>query len=65
MENPENDRLEKLEALVEKGFGEVGAELKELRRQNEVKDTQIAALLERVREANVITMRAVASNDDK
>ncbi len=65
MKNPENGRLEKLEALIEKGFAEVRAELMELRRQIEVKDTQIAALLERVREANVITIRAVVSGNDK
>ena len=65
MKNPENGRLEKLESLIEKGFAEVRAELMELRRQIEVKDTQIAALLERVREANVITMRAVVSGNDK
>ena len=64
MENSEDPRFEKLEALIEKGFGEIRAEFKELRRQNEVKDSQIAALLERVR-ASVITMRPVASNDDK
>jgi len=65
MENPHDARFDKLEALIEKGLADVRADLKDTHRQLEVKDAQIAALLERVRESNAITMRAVVSNDDK
>jgi len=58
-------RFDKLEALIEKGLADVRADLKDTHRQLEAKDAQIAALLERVRESNTITMRAVASNDEK
>jgi len=61
----EDARFDRLEALIEKGLADVRADLKDLDRQLEVKDAQIAALLERVRESNTITMRAVASNDEK
>jgi hypothetical protein len=62
MGNPEDTRFEKLEALIEKNLGEFRAELKDVNRQIEVKDTQIAALLERLREANTIIARGVTSN---
>ena len=58
-------RFDRLEALIEKGLADVRADLKDTHRQLEAKDAQIAALLERVRESNTITMRAVASNDEK
>jgi len=65
MKKPENDRLQKFEALTEKGFADLKAELKDLHRQIEAKDIQIAALLERVREANVITAKLLSSNDGR
>jgi hypothetical protein len=63
MENHQDARFDRLEALIEKGFADVRADLKDTHRQLEAKDTQIAAFLERMREY-AITMRAV-SNDDK
>src|ERR1700733_12034473 len=63
MENHQDARFDKLEALIEKGFADIKAELKDTHRQQEAKDARIAAFLERVRES-VITMRAV-TNDDK
>jgi hypothetical protein len=65
MENHHDARFDKLETLIEKCLADVRADLKDTHRQLEVKDAQIAALLERVRESNAITMRAVVSNDDK
>ena len=62
MENSEDPRFEKLEALVEKSFAELRGELKHVSHQIEVKDTQIAALLERLGEANAIIVRSVTSN---
>ena len=56
-------RFDRLEALIEKGLADVRADLKDTHRQLESKDAQIAALLERVRESNTITMRAVAANE--
>jgi hypothetical protein len=64
MEKPLADRFDKLEALIEKSFADIRADLKNANRQLEAKDTQIGALLERMREY-AITMRAVVSNDDK
>jgi hypothetical protein len=58
MENPQDVRFDKLEAFIEKGFADVRADLKDVQRQLEVKDTQIAALLERVREANIIITKS-------
>jgi hypothetical protein len=63
MKNHQDARFDKLEALIEKGFADVRADLKDTHRQLEAKDAQIAAFLERMREY-AITMRAV-SNDDK
>ena len=63
MENHQDARFDKLEALIEKGFADIKAELRDIHRQGEAKDTRIAAFLERMR-ANFITMRAV-SDDDK
>ena len=58
--NSYDARLDKLEALIEKGsLADVSADLKDFHRQLEAKGRQIAALLERVRESNAITMRAV------
>ena len=62
MENHQDAHFDKLEALIEKGFADIKAELKDMHRQREVKEAQIAALLERVRS---ITMRPVVSDDDK
>ena len=62
MENHQDARFDKLEALIEKGFADIKADTN---RKLEAKDAQIAALLERLRESNAITMRAVVSNDDK
>jgi hypothetical protein len=62
MENSEDPRFEKLEALIEKNLAEFRAELKDVSRQIEVKDTQIAALMERLREANTIIVKSVTSN---
>ena len=64
MENPEDARFDKLEALIEKGFADIKAELKDMHRQGEAKHTRIAAFLERMREY-AITMRPVVSDDDK
>jgi hypothetical protein len=61
IENHQDARFDKLEALIEKGLADVRADLKETRGQLGMKDAQIAALLERVRESNAITMRAVNS----
>jgi hypothetical protein len=55
MENQQDARFDKLEALIEKGLADVRADLKDTHRQLEAKDAQIAALLERMREY-VITM---------
>jgi len=65
MENHQDARFDKLEALIENRFADIKADLKDTHRQLESKDAQIAALLERVRESNAITMRAVVSKDDK
>ena len=65
MENHQDARFDKLEALIEKRFADIKAELKEMHRQGEVKDMQIAALLERVREANAMAMRAVVQLEAK
>ena len=62
MENHQDAHFDKLEALIEKSFADIKAELKDMHRQREVKEAQIAALLERVRS---ITMRPVVSDDDK
>jgi hypothetical protein len=58
MEKPQDVRFDQLEAFIEKSFADVRADLKDVHRQLEVKDTQIAALLERVREANVIIAKS-------
>ena len=63
MENHQNARFDRLEALIEKGFADIRTDLKNANRQLDAKDAQIAAFLERMREY-AITMRAV-SNDDK
>jgi hypothetical protein len=65
MKNHQDARFDKLEALIENRFADIKAELKDMHRRGEVKDAQIAALLERLRESNAITMRAVVSDDDK
>jgi ppGpp synthetase/RelA/SpoT-type nucleotidyltranferase len=57
--------FEQLEALVENALSEFRTELSDMRRQIEVKDTQIAALLERVREANTIAAKAAPSRNDR
>ena len=64
MENHQDARFDKLEALIEKGFADIKAELKDIHRQGEAKDARIAAFLERMREY-ASRMRAVDSNDDK
>ena len=64
MENHQDARFDKLEALIEKGFADIKAELKDMHRQGEAKDTRIAAFLERMREY-AIMMHAVISDDDK
>jgi hypothetical protein len=43
---------------------ELRSQLNELNRQLEVKDTQIAALLERVRETHVIIAKIAASKNE-
>ena len=63
MEN-QDARFDKLEALIEKGFADLRADLKETRGQLGMKDAQIAAFLERIREY-AITTRPVVSDDDK
>jgi hypothetical protein len=45
MEIPQADRFDKLEALMEKGFSDVQAELRELRRQIDIRDEQNSSLL--------------------
>jgi hypothetical protein len=64
MDNPQDARFDKLEALIEKGFADIKAELKDMHRQGEAKDTRIAAFLERMKEY-AITMRPVVSDEDK
>ena len=64
MENHQDARFDKLEAPIENRFADIKAELKDMHRQGEAKDTQIAAFLERMREY-AITMRPVISDDDK
>ena len=65
MENHQDARFDKLEALIENRFADIKADLKDTHRQLEVKDAQITALLERVRESNAITMHAIALSDNK
>ena len=62
MENHQDARFDKLEALIEKGFADIKAELKDMHRQGEAKDAQIAAFLDNV---GAITMHAVVSDDEK
>ena len=57
--------IEALRAAMHERFLGIQSELKEAHRQLEVKDAQIAALLERVRESNAITMHVIASIDNK
>ena len=57
-------RFDRLEALIEKGFADLRADLKDTHRQLEAKDARLAAFLERVREST-ITMLAFTSNDEK
>ena len=64
MENHRNARFDRLEALIEKGFADIKAELKDMHRQGEAKDTRIAAFLERMREY-ATPMRSVVPDDDK
>jgi hypothetical protein len=65
MKNPDNDRLEKLEALVEKGFDGVRAELKELRRQIDVRDEQNASFLLLLKYAYSTLEKALFPKDEK
>ena len=44
MENNQNARFDKLEALIENRFADIKADLKDTHRQLEAKDAQIAAL---------------------
>ena len=57
--------FEALRAGMHERFVGIQSELKNAHRQLEVKDAQIAALLERVRESNAITMHVLVSNDNK
>jgi hypothetical protein len=65
MDKDTSEMIEALRAAMHERFLGIQSELKDARRQLEVKDAQITALLERVRESNAITMHAVVSNDDK
>ena len=65
MKNPDNDRLEKLEALVEKGFEGVRAELKELRRQIDIRDEQNSSLLLLLKYAYSTLEKALFPEDEK
>jgi hypothetical protein len=55
--------IEALRAEMRERFIAIQSELKDAHRQLEVKDAQITALLERVRESNAITMHSIASKD--
>ena len=57
--------IEALRAAMHERFLGIQSELKDAHHQLEVKDAQIAALLERVKESNAITMHAIASNGNK
>ena len=64
MDKDTSEMIEALRAVMHERLLGIQSELKDAHRQLEVKDAQISALLERVRESNAITMRAVVSNDD-
>jgi hypothetical protein len=58
MDKGTSEMIEALRAAMHERFLGIQSELKDARRQLEVKDAQIAALLERVRESNAITMHS-------
>ena len=65
MDKDTSEMIEALRAAMHERVLGIQSELKDAHRQLETKDAQIAALLERLRESNAITMRAMVSNEDK
>ena len=61
MDKDTSEMIEALRAAMHERFLGIQSELKDAHRQLETKDAQIAALSERLRESNAITMRAVVS----
>ena len=65
MDKDTSEMIEALRAAMHERFLGIQSELKDAHGQLEVKDTQIAALLERARESNAITLHVIAKNDNK